>query len=102
MRSDSRPGSGSTIWAFLAAIFLVVLSLALSLAQTPSSPTNPAPATATSASAAQTQPSPVVTTDPAHGGISSSAWLNPTVLELDVTHALALGVRQGLASLGIA
>jgi N-acetylmuramoyl-L-alanine amidase len=39
--------------------------------------------------------------DPAHGGIESGAVLNPTILEKDVTLAVAEHLRQDLTSRGI-
>lgn len=47
-----------------------------------------------------TPPKPLIMIDPAHGGTESGAVLNPTILEKDVTLALARRLRIDLATRG--
>jgi N-acetylmuramoyl-L-alanine amidase len=81
--------------------------------QTPS-PTSTAPAQSgqpspNQASPAQTQPpgqpvtippKPLIMIDPAHGGTESGAVLNPTILEKEITLALARRLRTDLGARG--
>jgi N-acetylmuramoyl-L-alanine amidase len=46
-------------------------------------------------------PKPLIMIDPAHGGSESGAVLNPTVLEKDVTLALARRLRLDLSARGL-
>lgn len=52
------------------------------------------------AQAIATPPKPLIMLDPAHGGTESGAVLNPTILEKDVTLALARRLRIDLGSRG--
>lgn len=101
MHSNSGRGVWTAILGLFSAICLVLLLLAISLAQTPSTPANPAPVGGSPPSSSQVQPRPVVMLDPAHGGTESGAVLNPTLLEKDVTLALARRLQQDLTSRGI-
>jgi N-acetylmuramoyl-L-alanine amidase len=94
MRSNSRQA-----WVLVSLVLLLV-SLGLTLAQ--SSPPTPQlpPVQPTGRGPAATTRS-VVVIDPAHGGSESGAVLNPTILEKDVTLALARRLRQDLTSRGI-
>ncbi|HKW17697.1 MAG TPA: N-acetylmuramoyl-L-alanine amidase [Terriglobales bacterium] len=79
---------------------LLTLSLGLILAQTTTSPSNQAGPSGTVV--APVAPSrPMVMIDPAHGGTESGAVLSPTLLEKDVTLALAHRLRQDLTARGV-
>jgi N-acetylmuramoyl-L-alanine amidase len=119
MLSNSGAGHGS-IWPYqiVATAGILLFALGWVAAQTPSppvpqgqtqspTPTAPAQPPPNQTSPGQTQPSvaptpskPQVLIDAAHGGSESGAVLNPTILEKDVTLALARRLRMDLAARG--
>jgi N-acetylmuramoyl-L-alanine amidase len=61
---------------------------------------SPASQTAQVAPPVATPPKPLIMIDPAHGGTESGAVLNPTILEKDITLALARRLRLDLGTRG--
>lgn len=118
MRSNSRGRCGFiSLYPIVAAAAILLFALGWIWAQTvpapapqgQASPTSPGQPLPNQTSPGQTQPAvqpvatppkPLVMIDPAHGGSESGAVLNPTVLEKDVTLALARRLRLDLAAHG--
>lgn len=123
MLSNSRGGRGRPSryqWAAIAGALLFALALIGAQSVTPSAapqgqtqsqtprpqtgrpaPNQPPPSqTQSPIQPVATAPKPLVMIDPAHGGPESGAVLNPTILEKDVTLALARRLRIDLGARG--
>jgi len=83
---------------------LLLVLIGLVRAQSPPPGTSNQTSRGESTASRQASPpaKPLVLIDPAHGGGESGAVLNPTLLEKDVTLALARRLRQALGARGIA
>jgi N-acetylmuramoyl-L-alanine amidase len=113
MLSNNQEGSGWVVRGQRVAIIgFVLAALGLIAAQTapspagsqPASPQTPAAPTQAAQSPVQsipTPPKPLIIIDPAHGGTESGAVLNPTILEKDITLALARRLRLDVGTHGL-
>src|SRR5579859_5649161 len=108
MLSNSKD-SGLSLAPYQRAAIVGVLLFAVTLtgAQSVPPPVAPQGQTQSQTSTTPTQSSvqpvvtpPLIMIDPAHGGSESGAVLNPTILEKDVTLALARRLRLDLSARG--